>query len=131
MIQSGRLKIGSLEVIMGVTAIKSVKNQASSDVRLRNYEHPSDGVTVPAFGSSDVNMWIPWCTNDADFGAHHVEIAIGDHRIYYIWQEGDFVRYSADGYYHHDAQHVPGASGVNGDRLVTILENSEFTFDLK
>ena len=60
---------------MGVTAIKSIANQITGVTYLvRNLENPNDTggpgqyLTIGPGENRRVNMWIPWCNNQVDFG---------------------------------------------------------------
>lgn len=62
-----------------------------------------------------VDMAIPWAPKQADFAGHHLEIVVGGVTRYWIWQatnaDGDFIRFSTDGAWHDQGEHVHGYAG--------------------
>ena len=128
---------------MGVTAIKSIKNNnATGAYYIKNLEHPSDtngpdGPMKAAPGQNiTCNMWIPWCTSQTDFYNNHriiiVPFSNDPHAVTLtIWQQGDYVRYSRDGGFHDNGTLVPGNSTVNGDRSIEITGTNVLDVDLR
>jgi hypothetical protein len=121
---------------MGVTAIKSIANQVVNvPYIVRNLETPSDtggeGKYLEIWPGQNrrVNMWIPWCDNQTDFGnGKRITLeALGSSQQEYpeapdsftIWQSGDYVFFSRDDTFE-SGELVAGNSTVNGDRSVEI-----------
>jgi len=126
---------------VAVTAIRSIRNSNGDSYFVKNNENPNDtggpgkslgvasGQTVPC------NMWIPWCTSEADFeGGHFIimsPVAFNEVPVVFvIWQEGDYVRYSKDGLFHPNGDLVPGHASVGGDHDVQIVGLNKFDADL-
>jgi hypothetical protein len=127
---------------MGVTAIRSIANQARVTYLVQNRENPND--TGGAGGSLrldpgdnlPVNMWIPWCDNSTDFnnGKNILFEAIGTSQeaeafnpaSFTIWQSGNYIYYSTDDTFN-SGRLVGGNSTINGDRSVEIT-SSEVRF---
>ena len=119
---------------MAVTNIRSIENRASAGIAVNNVENrstnPPNDVIVEG-GTFQSSMWIPWCSSEKDYPAHHIEIRLQSAPVnsipaLSIWQDGDYVRWSTNGAYHPNANLVPGNSTVGGDRSVSVLggENS-------
>jgi hypothetical protein len=133
---------------MGVTAIKSIANRVTGVTYLvRNLENPNDTggegqyLTIGPGENRRVNMWIPWCNNQVDFGnGKRITLeALGTIQqeasgtiqqelsanpdSFTIWQRGDYVYFSLDDRFE-TGQLVAGNSTVNGDRSVEITSGS-------
>lgn len=112
---------------MGVTAIKRIVNNYSSQVTVSVKDHENNGLPVATLGpgSADCDMWIPWCTSQNDFNAGHYISITGTNVNLYIWQEaradGDFVRFSTTGYSATCAP-VLHYANVNGNRVLILDE---------
>ncbi|GHO68393.1 hypothetical protein KSC_072850 [Ktedonobacter sp. SOSP1-52] len=111
---------------MGVTAIKRIVNNYSSGITVGVKDHENNSLPVIALGAgiADCDMWIPWCTSQADFDAgHYISITGGETNLY-LWQEaradGDFVRFSTSGYT--SCAPVLHYANVNGDRVLILDE---------
>ncbi len=123
---------------MGVTAIKSVANRTSVTYRVQNRENPNDtggpgnAISVDPGTNRQVNMWIPWCDNNADFssGKNILFEAVGTlqqglgsaHASITVWQSGDYVYQSFNDTFS-SSQLVAGNSTVNGDRSSEITDS--------
>jgi len=124
---------------MGITAIKGLINNSNAPVTLQDYENPSAGgnnITVPSPPPGALGpcyMWIPWCTSQNDFNHNHYIMLIGAElgATYYIWQDGDFVRYSREPAYTPNGPHVPGYAPVNGDRIVSVNPQGLFFYQIQ
>jgi hypothetical protein len=91
---------------MQVTSIQEIRNNLPGWILFINTESAKNNVeNGPATTESVNNCWIPWCNDESDFAAHHIEII--DYKstntvLWYIWQhediDGDFVRISNNGY---------------------------------
>src|SRR5437764_10635003 len=116
---------------MGVTAIKLVQNRSGSTVKVIDEENPGapgSGKSVDPGDTLDVDIWIPWATNEAEFAKHHLEVQVGGTPTWCIWQaarpDGDFVRFSTDGAWHDPGDQVPGESEVTLDRALVVHDGS-------
>ncbi len=118
---------------MGITAFKALYNMSDAWVYLTNLENARSYYCPPARPGqttrTSLDEWIPWCTSQQDFdNLHYIEMCMklpnGTSRCYVIWQgnesDGDFVRYSDDGYYHKKAHPVPGVYQIDGDRIIIV-----------
>jgi hypothetical protein len=113
---------------MGVTAIKRIINESSSNSVVINLEN-GNRVAVGAGGSMACDIWIPWCASVGDFQHNHfirVEgTSLPTHRI---WQahhsDGDFVRATTGPNYVIPGTHINGHSKVNGDRVLVIRSSA-------
>jgi hypothetical protein len=136
---------------MGVTAIKSIANRVPGVTYLvRNLENPNDTggegqyLSIGPGDNRRVNMWIPWCNNQIDFGnGKRITLeALGTIQqevsgstqqglsaipaSFTVWQRGDYVWFSLDDRFE-TGQLVAGRSTVDGDRSVEI-ENGSLRF---
>ncbi|MBW4619335.1 MAG: hypothetical protein KME17_08250 [Cyanosarcina radialis HA8281-LM2] len=111
-----------------ITGLQVVTNLYRSTVNFTNTEYSGNDRTIPSQNSEAVgNAWIPWCDRADDFAGHHMEIQSEDKSLtYYIWQhldtDGDFVRYSTDGF-ETPGKPIPGNAGTGQSVLLTILAN--------
>lgn len=103
---------------MGTTWIKRLENRSHSTITLINKENSGargNNVPVPPGSSIMVDMAVPWAPAQGDFAGHHLEIAVGGVTRYWIWQasnaDGDFIRFSTDGAWHDQGEHVHGYAG--------------------
>src|SRR5688572_14396094 len=104
---------------MGVTFIKRLENRSRSPIKLVNKENSNtrgNDIVVPPKSSVFIDMAIPWAPAQTDFPGHHLEIVVGGVTRYWIWQaanaDGDFIRFSTDGSWHNQGEHVHGYAGV-------------------
>ncbi len=108
---------------MGVTAVKTIINRTNDLIEIYKREDPNDSVTILPNSSAQEDIWIPWVVNMDDFNKKTIEIKYVDsNKIFYIWQNGDKVRYSKDGW-ENPGKAIPGDSQVDGDRTL-IIENN-------
>ncbi len=119
---------------MGVTAITYAINYSKEVVHLIDYENPNhlgNNATLnpdTQLGPPTVNMWIPWCTSKNDFNnGKYIEIIIGSKETYFIWQQGDFVRYGTKKEWKKDGTEIPGLPNVNGNRTLQINANASIS----
>ena len=120
---------------MGVTAIKGIDNKANGMAWIRNMER---NVSKDCYPHSSIafDMWIPWCTSHDDYHNRHyimIQVSIGSSKVtHYIWQNEehgvDRVRYNTTDNWMPGAPEVPGASHVDGDRVVEINANGGLLF---
>jgi hypothetical protein len=88
---------------MGITSIRTLRNDSARDVILQNRENGRTFV-IPPGGHASMNEWIPWCTRAGDFERRHILITVRQpERYYWIWQhwdrDGDYVRFTHEGRY--------------------------------
>lgn len=123
---------------MAITAIKSIKNDLTDDIYVRNNENPADAdyTAVRPTRDDPFNMWVPWADNENQFnngsnasqGPAHITIywtSDGSDPIFSIWQQGDHVYYATGESYPVDAANrhfVDGNNNVGGDRSVEIID---------
>src|SRR5687768_12901442 len=107
---------------MGVTFIKRLENRSRSPIKLVNKENSNtrgNDIVVPPKSSVFIDMAIPWAPAQTDFPGHHLEIVVGGVTRYWIWQaanaDGDFIRFSTDGSWHNQGEHVHGYAGVRSE----------------
>lgn len=103
---------------MGTTWIKRLENRSQSTITLLNKENSGargHNIAVPPGSSIMVDMAIPWAPVQSNFPGHHLEIVVGGVTRYWIWQatnaDGDFIRFSTDGAWHDQGEHVHGYAG--------------------
>lgn len=103
---------------MSTTWIKRLENRSRSTITLLNKENPNTRghlIGVPSGSRIAVDMPIPWAPVQSDFAGHHLELVVGGATKYWIWQatnaDGDFIRYSTDGVWHDQGEHVHGYAG--------------------
>lgn len=136
---------------MGVTAIVEVRNFSTAIATLQNFETPSDtadgkGVFQPG-ETRKVSIWIPQCTNAADFPKKHIQVTFQG-GSFSIWQAdlggADRVRLSKNGQFSNPGEEIGGFSWVgaflrapvilgpfvlwlgNGDRGLFITDTGMF-----
>jgi len=114
-----------------VTSITRVENWSDQVVALVSTENPNSPIVqINPAQTAVVNLPIPWAGQGADFPTHHVRLSLNGQPRYWLWQaagtDGDLVRYSSDGQWHHRAEPVQGVSGVNGRR--TLVVNKDLCF---
>jgi hypothetical protein len=112
----------------GVTVLAQIDNRSSHMVWFQNMEHHDDDCTARPHGYQAPHAWIPWCVKAGDYAGHHHVLKIENVRTYFIWQEGDRVRYSDNDAFVPNGLAVPGYSLVNGDRTVHIYEDGTIEF---
>lgn len=127
----------------GVTNVKEIINNTSMIITVSKSE-PKNGnpysidytYEMPAKGGTwSGDMWIPWVNNERDSRDRRMEIGYftGEdnnktfHSIFYIWQTGDYVRYSKE-LYVENAPKVPGESKSGGERRLIIGEKDKKFF---
>src|SRR5882762_5196322 len=101
---------------MPVTSFQTVLNQRDGSILFLNKENSGNNRQIRSQRSRGVgNCWIPWCTKDADFPPHHIEVV--DKRsgvvIAFIWQHDDSVCVSEAGF-EDPAEEIDGASRAGG-----------------
>jgi hypothetical protein len=109
---------------MGVTAIKRIINESSSNSVVINLEN-GNRVAVGAGSSMPCDIWIPWCASGEDFQHNHLIRVEGTNiRTHRIWQaqhsDGDYVRATTGDNYVRPGTRINGHSKVNGDRVLVI-----------
>lgn len=108
---------------MPVTSIQDVFNASDKNIMFINTEFSGNNAKI--LNGMDVNVnncWIPWCTREEDFASHHLQIQNDEGRVlWYIWQNGDHVRASKEGF-SPDAPAINGVSAV-GSALTIALTN--------
>jgi hypothetical protein len=113
-----------------ITAIREFKNSLKSPIELYRVR-TRELVKVGANASVSCNVWIPWCDTQRQFDAgEHIVLRtpavwaktyfIWAQPFIWIWQQGDYVRYSRDGKFHFNGERVPGDSRVDGDRALEL-----------
>ena len=114
---------------MGVTAIKRIVNQSFASATLLNLENrtsPGHGVLIRPGESVAVDIWVPWAPRAEDFPQRHLQLQVNGQTRFWIWQaanaDGDFVRFSVDGTWHDQGERVYGLAGVDGDRMLVVLD---------
>lgn len=124
----------------GVTNVKEIINNTSIMLSVYKAE-PKPGNPYSGDFSKDIaanggvwtgDIWIPWVNNEQDSRDRWMEISysIGDdnnktfHPIFYIWQTGEYIRYSK-GRYVDNAPKVSGESKSGGDRRMIISEKDK------
>lgn len=121
---------------MSVTAITFAVNPTSAIVNIVNYENPNhsgNNVSLTpntSMGTPQCNMWLPYCDTAEQFSKGkyiHVKIKSGN-TDYYLWQQGDYVRFNNKKEWIKDGPKVPGTSEIIGNRTVTFSENGGLTF---
>lgn len=118
-----------------VTAITYAINNSTDVVHLIDYENPDhtgNNATLNSgarLGPPTVNMWIPWCTSQNDFASgKYIEATIaGSGDVYYIWQQGTFVRYMDKKEWRDDGPKIPGNPDVGGNRSLKIAANGSIS----
>lgn len=95
---------------MPVTSIQDVINAANRSILFINTEFSGNNAEI--LNGQDVNVnncWIPWCTRNSDFAAHHIQVQDETGNVlWFIWQNGPLVRASRTGF-------DPDAPAINGD----------------
>jgi hypothetical protein len=121
------------EDVVGITAIKLISNDTSSAVTVRNSENPrkrKNGGTVPALGSLDVDMWIPWSREPEELTKHCITVNLGRGKSFTIHQsddvDGDFVRILS-GRDEFPGARIGGHSLVDGNRHMRISSTGRIT----
>jgi hypothetical protein len=131
---------------MGVTRLKRVENRSRHSVTLLNFENQSvlgHAVPIGPGAKLDVDMWIPWSTSRDDFFGrsgsppigskpHRLELQFDGQTRFWIWQAGDFVRFSTDGAWYDQGERVQGVAAVgltaiDGVRTMLVMDDG---FDL-
>lgn len=111
---------------MGVTAIKRIDNESRWEIWVNNSESQGDNRRLPPGTFADSDMWIPWCTRQGEFDAHHITVT-GGRTWYAIWQswkhDGDRVRCSVGDKYYEPGDWIEGESEVNGDRRLVLWDD--------
>jgi len=110
---------------MGVTAIKQIINQTSGTASVFNHENTgTNKENIPAGAAVACDMWIPWCTSQADFDYNHYLRVVAGSRTTWIWQNkdnsGDRVRVSPEGRFQNNQTPIDGDATVNGNRILYI-----------
>lgn len=121
---------------MPVTAIMTVTNASSDPILFVNTEHSGNNREIPSGSTVNVaNCWVPWCSDDDTFPAHHIQIQneTTDTIMWYVWQDhggdGDHVRASASGWSPpSEANEIPGNSNVGQQITITVTQNSITAF---
>jgi hypothetical protein len=117
---------------MPVTAIRHVINETNKLVNIENRETTRDTAgnrgTVGVKAEKQLELWIPWCTREADFEHHHLDVFVeGKDQPYSIWQAelggADRVRVSPDGSWQSPGGEIGGLAGVGGNRTLRIQED--------
>jgi hypothetical protein len=109
---------------MGVTAIKRIVNQTGDTVHLTNHENPGTNKTIDPRATVACDVWIPWCTSQADFDHNHYLTVAAGSRTTWMWQSseasGDRVRVSPVGMFQANQTPIDGDASVNGNRTLYI-----------
>ena len=113
----------------GLTQLVGLVNKGAGEVYLRNNE---TGHSVRLAGGKTVGLreMVPWCASQKDFEQWHtIEITVaasGDApaRHYFVWQSNenwqDRVRHHHELWWKPQAAPIPGASEVNGERVLEV-----------
>jgi hypothetical protein len=116
--------------VFGITAIREFTNLTPAVFELYRVR-TRELVKVAANGRVNCNVWIPWADTVKQFNAgEHIilrtaAIWLGGYYVFpkpyfWIWQQGDYVRFSTDGEYHINGDRVDGDSRVDGDRALEV-----------
>src|SRR5215217_1576803 len=103
---------------MGTTWFKRLENRSQSTITLLNKEDSNSrghNIAVQSGSSIALDMKIPWAALSGDFTSKHLELQVNGVTRYWIWQathpDGDFIRFSMDGAWHQQGEHVYGYAG--------------------
>lgn len=126
------------EVLGGVTNIREVVNQTSSNIEVIKLETPWGGAgpntettgTIPVRGIYSGSMWIPWANSANEFSEHQMLIKVNGRIAAYVWQTGEYVRSINSGErFSINAALAPGFSRAGGERrLVFYTQNNRLLF---
>lgn len=115
---------------MAITEIKRVRNDSDVYTAVKNMENSStnNNPTVPPGQTKLCAIWVPWCWAPDQWKGHHINVGFivsptdgtPANWSYFIWQHGEYIRYSKDGYWHYPSEWVPGEAGVSGRRTLVI-----------
>lgn len=114
-----------------ITAIKQLENDTDQHIILHNVEDQKS-VKCKPHSNVSCDMWIPWCDYQKSFErGHHMKVLwsfplvspknyIPPQPFAWIWQQGDFVRFSTDGKWKFNGDPIPGTSKKGGDRALMV-----------
>lgn len=124
----------------GVTNVKEIINNTSVILQVTKLEptlanpYSGDYTREIAAGGGvwTGDIWVPWINNEQEskerWMAIHYSRGSGINETYkyefFIWQSGDYVRYSKEKYID-NAPKVPGVSKSGGDRRMIISEKDK------
>ncbi len=127
----------------GVTNVKEIINNTSTILYVFKLE-PKLGNPYSGNHSSEIaanggvwtgDIWIPWVNNEQDSRDRWMGVVnntstgnnTSNHIEFFIWQTGEFVRYSKKQYIQ-NAPKVPGEAKSGGDRRLIISEKDKKFF---
>ncbi len=126
----------------GVTNVKEIINNTSIILEVSKFE-PRLGNPYSGDHSREIaanggvwtgDIWIPWVNNEQDsrdrwMGIYYASTGNNrtNHIEFFIWQTGEFVRYSKKQYVQ-NAPKVPGESKSGGERRLIISEKDKKFF---
>ncbi len=126
----------------GVTNVKEIINNTSITLEVSKFE-PRLGNPYSGDHSREIaanggvwtgDIWIPWVNNEQDsrdrwMGIYYASTGNNrtNHIEFFIWQTGEFVRYSKKQYIQ-NAPKVPGESKSGGERRLIISEKDKKFF---
>jgi hypothetical protein len=103
---------------VAITAIQRVINERNGTIVFRNMESSGNDRIIAPGDTVDVGgAWVPWCTNNGEFPAHHIQIEdCSGTKLFYVWQrnanDGDFVRVSETGFENPGKQVVAAGGSI-------------------
>jgi len=125
---------------MAITEIMRVRNDSDVYIAVKNMENSStnNNVNVQPRQTKPCAIWVPWCWEPAQWKAHHIEVGTiasprdgtPVHWSYFIWQHGEYIRYSKDGYWHYPSEWVPGEAGVSGRRILVVKADRSIRLEI-
>lgn len=121
---------------MSTTTITEIVNHTTQAISIFNEENPSQtGGFATRLGPGETfrtDMWVPWCTQEADFSGHRIEIGTSG-ASFLIWQanepDGDHVRVATDGFFHYTGAWAPGNNAVGGNRRINCNSPNTLYFE--
>lgn len=116
---------------MSVTGITQVINYSGLTLQLRNLENGDDNVTVlPGDNAASIDIWVDWARSSEEYASHHLIVRMGNapEVTFYIWQEGNSLRYSTDNKWQSNGQVVPGDSEVGKSKTMCVYNNLALKF---
>jgi hypothetical protein len=89
-----------IKIMSAVTGLQRISNAYLGSLTFTNAENGVNNRTINPHTSVSVgNTWIPWCESKDEFKEKHIKIESKDKDLtYYIWQQGDSIRCTRDGW---------------------------------
>jgi hypothetical protein len=112
---------------MPVTSLQTVQNNLDDSIIFVNTENSGNNRQVRAGRSRGLgNCWIPWCTKEEDFPPHHIQIVDKNTSVViaFIWQHGDLVRFSQNGF-EDPADPIDGEAAVGGSYDLVLAKDDK------